>query len=125
MSSDLILSNSPPNSLWGDKITIKGLKYKWLNQDIFVDVDAWIYPRVAIPQYPLTDLSGSVEKIVKAGSSYTNLLQIAGAVASTALKENDYMSAVNVSVKVDKPTQAVADSANSWGADVFRFKGNN
>ncbi|CAH9136859.1 unnamed protein product [Cuscuta epithymum] len=122
MSSDLFLSNSPPNSSLGDKTTIKGLKYHWSNQDIFVDVDTWIFTRVAIPQHPSTDLSRLVEKIVKDGNSYTTLLQIARAVAETALTENDYISAISVSVKVEKPTQAAADSADSWGAEVFRVK---
>ncbi|CAH9099327.1 unnamed protein product [Cuscuta epithymum] len=95
-TSNLLLSNPFPTSLWGDKTTIKGLKYTWSKSEISVDVNTWIYPRVDIPEFPLTELSG--------------------AVASTALTENDYISAISVSVKVDNPEEALADSTDSWAA---------
>ncbi|CAH9099325.1 unnamed protein product [Cuscuta epithymum] len=78
-TSNLLLSNPFPTSLWGDKTTIKGLKYTWSKSEISVDVNTWIYPRVDIPEFPLTELSG-------------------------------------VSVKVDNPEEALADSTDSWAA---------
>ncbi|CAH9136858.1 unnamed protein product [Cuscuta epithymum] len=121
MNNSTLANSSCP--LLGDKNIIKGLKYKWLDQNIFVDVDTWIYPHVAIPKYPSTELSRLVKKVVMEGS-FTTLLQIARAVARSALSENDYISAVSVSVKVENPKEAEADSTDFWGADVFRFKGN-
>ncbi|CAH9136863.1 unnamed protein product [Cuscuta epithymum] len=123
-TSNLLLSNPFPTSLWGDKTTIKGLKYTWSKSEISVDVNTWIYPRVDIPEFPLTELSGLVQKVVKEGSSFKSIVQIARAVASTALTENDYISAVSVSVKVDNPEEALADSTDSWAGEAFRFKGN-
>ncbi|KAI4346853.1 hypothetical protein L6164_007717 [Bauhinia variegata] len=119
--SNLILSNSSLTR--GDKTTIKGLKYNRSNQDILVDVDSWINPLASVPIYPLTELSRLVKKVVTEGS-FNNLLEIAKAVATTLLNGNDYISAIGVSVKVENPREADADSTDYWGAEVFRYKGN-